>query len=80
MAPRISYPEVYVKEISSGIKPIRAAQTSIAGMVGTFSQGPIHVAKRIRNWKAFPPIFDNGGAPLWVVRTDPKNSNTLSAL
>jgi len=48
---------VYIEEIPSGIKKIRAAQTSIAGVVGSFGEGPLNVAKRVRSWKECTHIF-----------------------
>ncbi len=57
MSPRISYPGVYIEEIPSGIKKIRAVKTSITGIVGSFAEGPINTAKQVKNWKEYTHIF-----------------------
>ena len=57
MAPQISYTGVYIEEVPSGIKKIRAVHTSITGIVGSFIKGPINVAKQVKSWKQFTHIF-----------------------
>ncbi len=57
MPPQVTYPGVYIEEIPSGIKKIRAVQTSIAGVVGSFVKGPINIAKQVKSWKECTQIF-----------------------
>lgn len=40
-------PNVYVREVSSGVRPIRGVATSIAAFVDFFSEGPMNEAGRI---------------------------------
>jgi phage tail sheath protein FI len=49
----VSYPGVYMEEVSSGVRPIVAASTSTAAFVGLTEMGPTDEAKRITNWTEF---------------------------
>jgi len=49
----LSYPGVYVQEISSGVRPIEVASTSTAAFVGLAEMGPDDEARRITNWTEF---------------------------
>ncbi len=49
----VSYPGVYVEEVSGGVRPIAAAGTSTAAFVGQTEKGPDDEAKRITNWTEF---------------------------
>lgn len=49
----VSYPGVYMEEVSSGVRPIAAASTSTAAFVGLTEMGPTDEAKRITNWTEF---------------------------
>ncbi len=51
--PNLSYPGVYVQEVSSGVRPIAAAGTSTAAFVGLAEKGPDDEAKRITSWTEF---------------------------
>ena len=51
--PTLSYPGVYVQEISSGVRPIEAASTSTAAFVGLAEMGLDDEARRITNWTEF---------------------------
>lgn len=53
----LSYPGVYVEEVSSGVRPIAAASTSIAAFVGITEKGPDDSAKRITNWTEFQKYY-----------------------
>lgn len=51
--PELSYPGVYVQEVSSGVRPIEVASTSTPAFVGLAEKGPTDSAMRITNWTAF---------------------------
>ena len=55
--PELSYPGVYVQEVSSGVRPIEAATTSTPAFVGLAEKGPIDRAVRVTNWTAFERDF-----------------------
>jgi len=49
----VSYPGVYVEEVSSGVRPIVAASTSTPAFVGLAEMGPDDEAKRVTSWTEF---------------------------
>jgi phage tail sheath protein FI len=49
----VTYPGVYVDEVSSGVRPIAAAGTSTAAFVGLAEQGPDDEALRVTSWAEF---------------------------
>lgn len=49
----VSYPGVYVEEVSSGVRPIAAASTSTPAFVGLAEMGPDDEAKRVTSWTEF---------------------------
>ena len=53
MAVITSYPGVYVQEVSSGVRPISAASTSIAAFLGQAEKGPIGEAKKVFSFTEF---------------------------
>jgi phage tail sheath protein FI len=55
--PPLSYPGVYVQEISSGVRPIEVASTSTAAFVGLAEMGPDSEARRITNWTEFQRYY-----------------------
>ena len=54
---QVTYPGVYVEEVSSGVRPIAAAGTSTAAFIGLAEKGPIYDAVRIFNFTEFQTIF-----------------------
>jgi phage tail sheath protein FI len=54
--PTLSYPGVYIEEISSGVRPLEAASTSTAAFVGLAESGPAE-ASRITNWTEFQRLY-----------------------
>ena len=52
-----SYPGVYMREVSSGVRPIQAASTSVAAFVGAAERGPIGQPVRILNFTQFQTTF-----------------------
>lgn len=53
----LSYPGVYMEEVSSGVRPITAASTSTAAFVGLAERGPDNEAKRITNWTEYQKYY-----------------------
>jgi len=53
----VTYPGVYVQEVSSGVRPLDTASTSIAAFVGLAEMGPDTGAPRIFNWTGFQQQF-----------------------
>jgi phage tail sheath protein FI len=52
-----SYPGVYMREVSSGVRPIQAASTSTAVFLGAAARGPINKPVRIQNFTEFRSTF-----------------------
>ena len=82
--PTLTYPGVYVQEISSGVRPIAVASTSTAAFVGLAQKGPSQPT-RVTNWTEFQrsfgmfisdgymahsvfQFFNNGGQQCYIVR------------
>ncbi len=57
MATVVSYPGVYVSEVSSGVRPISAASTSTPAFVGLAEMVPDDEAKRITSWTEFRNLY-----------------------
>lgn len=55
----LSYPGVYMEEVSSGVRPIAAASTSTAAFVGLTEKGPDDDVLRITNWTGFCKHYGN---------------------
>lgn len=55
--PTLSYPGVYIEEVSSGVRPITTASTSTPAFVGVAAAGPLCRATRVTNWTEFQRIF-----------------------
>lgn len=53
----LSYPGVYMEEVSSGVRPIAAAGTAAAAFVGLAEKGPDDEAKRITNWTEYQKYY-----------------------
>jgi len=53
----VSYPGVYVEEVSSGIRPIESASTSTAAFVGLAEMGPDDEARRVTSWTEFQKYY-----------------------
>lgn len=52
-------PGVYMKEVSSGSKPILSASTSTGAFIGIAEKGPVDKAVFITNWTQFLTTFGN---------------------
>lgn len=86
----LTYPGVYVQEVSSGVRPIEIASTSTAAFVGLAEMGP-EEARRITNWTEFQryygsfivghylahsvfQFFNNGGRQCYIIRVTPSDA------
>jgi len=49
----VTYPGVYVEEVSSGVRPIQAASTSIAAFIGMAEKGPLNEAVKVFNFTEY---------------------------
>jgi hypothetical protein len=92
--PSLSYPGVYVEEVSSGVRPVDVASTSTAAFVGLAEMGPSD-ATRVTNWTEFQRLygtyiddgylahsvfqfFNNGGRQCYIVRVTRTDAATAS--
>lgn len=57
MTAQLSYPGVYVSEISSGVRTISGVATSIAAFVGAAPRGPINKAVRLTSFADYERRF-----------------------
>src|SRR5512134_3605710 len=90
----LTYPGVYIQEVSSGVRPIELASTSTAAFVGEAQMGPDQ-ARRIINWTEFQryfggfiadsylaasvfQYFNNGGRQCYIVRVTRTDAVTAS--
>jgi phage tail sheath protein FI len=55
--PTLTYPGVYVQEVSSGVRPLEIASTSTAAFVGLAEMGPTDGATLITSWTEFQRRF-----------------------
>ena len=62
--PEYLSPGVYVEEIPSGNKPIQAASTSTAGMVGMAARGPVDQPTLVTSRGAYARLFGGELDPL----------------
>ena len=57
MPTAVSYPGVYIEEVSSGVHTVTGVATSIAAFVGYTTQGPVNQAVNILNFGDFHRRF-----------------------
>ncbi|MBM0745389.1 phage tail sheath subtilisin-like domain-containing protein (plasmid) [Phormidium sp. CLA17] len=53
----LTYPGVYVEEVSSGIRPIQSAGTSTAAFIGIAEKGPLNEAVKIFNFTEYQNLY-----------------------
>lgn len=53
----LTYPGVYVEEVSSGIRPIQAAGTSTAAFIGIAERGPLNEAVKVFNFTEYQNLY-----------------------
>ena len=56
---QVTYPGVYVEEVSSGVRPIAAVSTSVAGFIGVAEKGPINEAVKVFNFTEYQNRYGN---------------------
>ena len=83
----VTYPGVYIEEVTSGARPLDAVGTSTAAFVGLTQKGPAE-ATRVTSWSEFQRLyggfivdgwlphsvfqfFNNGGRQCYIVRVIP---------
>jgi uncharacterized protein len=54
---QVSYPGVYIREVSSGARTITGVATSIAAIIGMASRGPVGEPRRVLGFVDFERIF-----------------------
>ena len=57
--PPVSYPGVYVQEVSSTAKTIVGVSTSIAVFIGRTKLGPLNKPKHCQNYEEFERTFSS---------------------
>lgn len=57
MPTQVSYPGVYIEEISSGVRTIAGVATSITAFIGRTLRGPVNEPKIVNNFGDFERIF-----------------------
>jgi uncharacterized protein len=57
MPPSLTYPGVYIEELSSGVHTITGVATSIAAFIGWSNQGPTDEAVLVESWSDFQAQF-----------------------
>ena len=92
--PTLTYPGVYIQEISSGVRPIATASTSTPAFVGLAQMGPTSPT-RVTNWTEFQrsfgtfnsdgylahsvfQFFNNGGQQCYIVRVIRSDAQTAN--
>jgi phage tail sheath protein FI len=55
--PTLTYPGVYIEELSSGVHTITGVATSIAAFIGWAPQGPTNQATLIQSWADYQALF-----------------------
>lgn len=57
--PNVTYPGVYISEVSSGVRPVEMASTSTAAFVGATEMGP-EEPTRVTSWTEFQRLYGSG--------------------
>jgi len=55
--PTLTYPGVYVQEVSSGVRPLQIASTSTAAFVGLAQMGPDDAVLQVTSWTEFQRYY-----------------------
>ena len=53
----LTYPGVYIEEISSGVRTISGVATSVAAFVGWAPKGPTDAAYKVNSWSDYDRMF-----------------------
>jgi phage tail sheath protein FI len=54
---QVTYPGVYVQEVASGVRPLAAVSTSVAGFIGVAEKGPVSEATKVFNFTEYQNRF-----------------------
>lgn len=57
MPPTLTYPGVYIEELSSGVHTITGVATSIGAFVGWANQGPVDEARLVQSWLDYEALY-----------------------
>lgn len=57
MPPTLTYPGVYIEELSSGVHTITGVATSIGAFVGWANQGPVDQAMLVQSWLDYEALY-----------------------
>ena len=70
MPATLTYPGVYIEELSSGLHTITGVATSIAAFVGWAPKGPTDEATLVQSWSDFQTqfggLYNNNGTPAYL--------------
>ena len=83
MSVQLSYPGVYIEEISSGVRTITGVATSITAFIGRAKRGPVNEAKVITSYADFERSFgglDLNSAMSFAVRDFYRNGGSLAVI
>jgi hypothetical protein len=58
----LSYPGVYIEEVSSGVRTITGVATSITAFIGRTLRGPVNDPVRVQSFGEFERRFGGQGA------------------
>jgi phage tail sheath protein FI len=59
---QVSYPGVYIREVSSGVRTITGVSTSIAAIIGMATRGPVNSPQRVLGFVDYDRIFGSDTA------------------
>jgi uncharacterized protein len=62
----VTYPGVYVQEVSGGVKPIAAAGTSTAAFIGQAERGPVNVPTKVFSFTEYQNRFGSFLGESWL--------------
>ena len=61
-----SYPGVYVKEVSNGVRPIEGVCTSTAAFIGETEKGPLERVFMVTSYSEFETEYDKPLKARWL--------------
>lgn len=53
----LTYPGVYIEEVSSGVRAISGVATSVAAFIGWAARGPVDRAQLVQSWADFERVY-----------------------
>ena len=70
MPPSLSYPGVYIEEVSSGVRTISGVATSIAAFAGAAARGPVNQPVHLYSFADYERAFAEGRAGIEELGND----------